>query len=238
MNYTSVTLFYNSNLLNFGAWANGSWPGWTSPHGNLLPEPILIVMPAYTCLVFIQVKFVLWLFSKVKARYPGMGVPTTVLTLVLSLFVTDTIVEGLFLRTGAYAYPGGIKALTLFSGHTYQLPLTESFFFGGLGLGGIAVLMHYRDDRGQVLVEQGLDRVNVGTRGRQWVKFLSIFGAVHLVFLVLYFVPNQWLSTHSGSFPKGYKSYMTNGMCVEGASANLCPGPGIAMPRPTSGPLS
>ena len=68
MNYTSVTLFYNSHLLNFGAWANGAWPGWTSPGGNLLPEPVLIVVPAYTCLVFSQVMAVLWMLRKVKAR--------------------------------------------------------------------------------------------------------------------------------------------------------------------------
>ena len=40
---------------------------------------------------------------------------------------TDTIVEGLVLRTGLYAYPGGIRSLSLFAGHTYQVPLTETF---------------------------------------------------------------------------------------------------------------
>jgi hypothetical protein len=238
MNYTSVGLFYNSHLVNFGAWANGSWPGWTSPHGNLLPEPVLIVMPAYTCLVFVQIKGVLWLLSKVKARFPQMGVPSTVVAIVLSLFLTDTIVEGLFLRTGTYAYPGGIRALTLFAGHTYQLPLTESFFFGGLGLGAIATLMHFRDDLGRTLVERGLDRVNVSARAKQLVKFCAIFGAVHMAFVVLYMVPCQWLATHSGPFPKGYPSYMTNGMCTSGTDGRTCPGPGVAMPRPRSGPLS
>jgi hypothetical protein len=241
MNYTSVGLFYNSHLVNFGAWANGSWPGWTSPHGNLLPEPVLIVMPAYTCLVFVQIKAVLWLLSKLKARFPQMGVPSTVAAIVLSLFLTDTIVEGLFLRTGTYAYPGGIRALTLFAGHTYQLPLTESFFFGGLGLGAIATLMHFRDETDPArptLVERGLDRVGISARRKQAVKFCAIFGAVHLAFLVLYMVPCQWLATHSGRFPKGYPSYMTNGMCSSGADGRSCPGPGVAMPRPRSGPLS
>src|SRR5207249_3832131 len=124
MNYTSITLFYNSNFVNFGAWANGAWPGWTAPNGNLLSEPILFVPPAYTCLVFVQVMFILWVLRKLKARRPGMGFSGTVATIVGGLFLTDTIIEGSVLRTGLYAYPGGIHELTLFAGRTYQIPLT------------------------------------------------------------------------------------------------------------------
>ena len=232
MNYTSITLFYNSHLINFGAWANGAWPGWTSPNGNLLPEPVFIVPPAYMCLVFSQIMFILWLLRQCKARWPGIGWVGTLAILVVGLTVTDTVIESTVLRMGLYAYPGGIRALTLFSGHTYQMPLTESFFFGGLGLGAIAALMHFRDDRGQTLVERGLERVKVGRTQRQLIKFCAIFGAVHLGFAVLYMVPNQWLATHSDPFPLGYPSYLTNGMCASGAEGRTCPGPGVPMPRP------
>lgn len=232
MNYTSVTLFYNSHLVNFGAWANGSWPGWTSPHGNLLPEPVFIAMPAYTTLVFVQVMGVLWLLRRVTARWPRLGAFGQVMVIVVGLTITDTIVEGSVLRTGLYAYPGGIRALSLFAGDTYQVPMTETFFFGGLGLGSIAMLMHFRDDHGRTIVERGLDRVRCGPRRKQLIKFCAIFGAVHLAFLVLYAVPCQWLATHSDPFPRGYKSYMVNGMCASGAGRDVCPGPGIAMPRP------
>ena len=232
MNYTSVVLFYNSHLVNMGAWANGSWPGWTSPHANLLPEPLLIVPEAYTTLVFVQVMLVLWALRRLKRRWPQLGFVATVVTIVLGLFLTDTIVEGLVLRTDLYAYPGAIRSLTLFAGHTYQVPLTETFFFGGLGLGAIAILMYFRDDDGQTIVERGLDRVRAGARQKQVIKFCAIFGAVQLSFIVLYAVPQQWFSTHSDASPRGYPSYMTNGMCASGADRNLCPGPGVAMPRP------
>jgi Spirocyclase AveC-like len=234
MNYTSVTLFYNSHLVNFGAWANGAWPGWTSPNGNLLPEPVLIVVPAYTCLVFSQVMFVLWLLRRCKARWPGMRWTGALAVIVGGLFLTDTLVEATVLRMGVYAYPGGIRALTLFAGRTYQMPLTESFFFGGLGFGAIATLMHFRDDKGRTMVERGLERLRVGRRQKQAVKFLAIFGAVHLAFVLLYMIPNQWLATHSDPFPAGYPSYLTNGMCASGADGNTCPGPGVPMPRPVA----
>jgi hypothetical protein len=232
MNYTSITLFYNSHLINMGAWANGAWPGWTAPGGNLLPEPILIVVPAYTCLVFSQVMFMLWLLRKAKARWPAMGMGRTIAVIIVGLTITDTIVESTVLRMGVYAYPGGIRELTLFAGETYQMPLTETFFFGGLGFGSIAVLMHFRDDKGRTVVERGLERVRAGARAKQLIKFLAIFGAVHAAFVVLYMVPCQWLATHSDPFPEGYPSYLTNGMCQSGADGRTCPGPGVVMPRP------
>jgi hypothetical protein len=232
MNYTSITLFYNSHLMNFGAWANGAWPGWTAPGGNLLPEPILIVVPAYTCLVFSQVMFMLWLLRRAKARWPDMGWVRTIAVIVVGLTITDTIVESTVLRMGVYAYPGGIRGLTLFAGQTYQMPMTETFFFGGLGFGSIAVFMHFRDDKGRTVLERGLERVRVSARQKQLIKFLAVFGAVHGAFVILYMVPCQWLATHSDPYPAGYPSYLTNGMCRSGADGTTCPGPGIVMPRP------
>jgi hypothetical protein len=241
MNYTSVSLLYNSNLLNLGAWANGSWPTWTSPNANLLPEPLLICIPGYTCLVFAQVVLMLWLLRRIKSRWPGIGPLRTVATIVIGLTVIDTIIETVLLRTGVYAYPSAIRSISLFAGHTYQVPMSETFLFGGLGLGAIACLSHFRDDCGRTLVERGLDHVRAGARGKQTVKFLAIFGAVHLAFFVLYFIPQQWFASHGDRWPAGYKSYMINGMCDYPGGAGAvqlrevrgvpCPGPGVAFPR-------
>lgn len=236
MNYTSVSLFYNSHLINRGAWANGSWPTWTSPNANNLPEPLLIVIPAYTALVFSQVVFILWLLRKVKARWPRLGVLGTVATIFVGLTITDTIVEGLVLRTGVYAYPGGIQGITLFAGHTYQVPMSETVLFGGVALGAIACLSYFRNDRGETLVERGIDKIAISSKSKQAVKFLAIFGAVHMAFLLLYMVPQQWFATHSDPFPAGYKSYMVNDMCVAGSDGKTCPGPGVLMPRPPTNP--
>lgn len=236
MSYTSVSLFYNSHLLNRGAWANGSWPTWTSPNANKLPEPILIVPPAYTALVFSQVIVILWLLRKVKARWPRLGIAGTIATIIVGLTITDTIVEGLVLRTGAYAYPGGIRAISLFAGETYQIPLSETVLFGGFGLGAIACLSYFRNDKGQTVVERGIDQLKFGVKGKQTVKFFAIYGAIHVAFLVLYMVPQQWFATHSDPFPTGYPSYMVNDMCAAGLDGHTCPGPGVPMPRPADNP--
>jgi hypothetical protein len=232
MNYTSVSLLYNSHLLNRGAWANGSWPTWGSPNANRLPEPLLIVPPAYTALVFSQVIIVLWVVRRITARWPQLGAPGIVAVIFVGLVITDTIIEGLVLRTGAYAYPGGVRAITLFAGQTYQIPMSETVLFGGLALGAIACLSYFRDDRGHTLVERGIDRVNAGSKGKQALKFFAIYGAIHIGFVVLYMVPQQWFATHADPFPSGYPSYMINDMCAAGADGKTCPGPGVPMPRP------
>ena len=232
MNYTSVTLLYNSHLVNRGAWANGAWPTWISPNADNLPEPLFIAIPGYTALVFSQVVFILWLLRKAKARWPNLGALGVVVTIFVGLTIVDTIIETLLLRAGIYAYPGGIREITLFAEHTYQLPLSETVLFGGLGLGAIAVLSYFRDDRGHTLVERGIEQVKVSTKGKQLIRFCAIFGAVHAAFLVLYMVPQQWFAVQSDPFPPGYTSYMINDMCVSGADGDSCPGPGVPMPRP------
>lgn len=232
MNYSSTALFYNSHFVNFGSWTLGSWPTWMSPNGHRLPEPILFIAPAYICLVFSQVLFICWLLRRVRQRFPALGLPSMLALIVVGLTIIDSIIEIIFLRTGMYAYPGGIHALTLWAGETYQFPLTEGFLFGGLGLGAIAALHLFRDDQGRTFTERGVEQLRYSERGKSWLRLLSIYGYVHTAFFLLYFIPCQWVSLNTDPFPEGYPSYMSNGMCVYGVDKNQCPGPGVMMPRP------
>jgi hypothetical protein len=232
MNYTSVQLFYSSEVINFGSWANGSWPGWTSPGANNLPEPLFVTVPGYVSLVFTQVMLVVWLMRKIKARWPQLGVLASIAAIVIAMFTTDTIVEVLLLRTGIYAYPGGIRAFTFFAGHTYQLPINESLFIGGFAYGTIACLQYFRDDRGKTFVERGIETLKTTPRRRQLTKFLALYGCVHLALICFYAIPNQWFATHVDRFPTGYPAHLVNHMCQSGAAGDQCPGPDVPMPRP------
>lgn len=232
LNYSSIALFYNSHLINYGAWANGAWPFWFSPTGHLLPEPIVFIMPAYLALVFSQALFVCWWLRKAKARWPTMGLGTTLVAIVVGLTIVDSIVEITVLRTGFYAYPGSIAALTLWAGETYQFPLTEGFLFGGLGVGSCAAIWHFRDDKGRTFAERGIEKLGWPPLAVSWMRTLAIYGFIHTAFFALYFVPCQFITLNADPFPKGYPSYMTNGMCVYGVNRDRCPGPGVMMPRP------
>lgn len=237
MNYTSATLLYNSHMLNLGTWTLGSTPGWTSPNGNNLPEPLLLIIVGYTIIGYSLCFPVLMMLNKFKERWPGLSKFRLAVIGILILIALDTLFEALLLRTGVYAYPGGIRALTLFAGETYQFPLTEGIFYGGFTIGATLVLLLYRDDRGQTFVERGLDKLRVGAGALQGIKFLALFGYVHLSMFIVFTIPMQWLATHSDAFPLGYPSYMINGMCTYGAKLDQCPGPGVSMPRPPNNPF-
>jgi uncharacterized protein DUF5135 len=91
-------------------------------------------------------------------------------------------------------------------------------------------LLFYVDDQGRTFVERGADRVRFRSqRARQGMKLLAILGFIHLMG-VAYNVPMQWFGTHADAFPKGYKSYMLNGMCGAG-TGYPCTAPGRPIPR-------
>jgi len=230
-NYSSTSLLYNSHMVNFGAWSLGAWPGWMSPAGNRLPEPVFVTIPGYTALVTTQALFVCWLMRKVKARFPDIGILSTLALLALGCGVVDTLIEIFLLRTQVYAYPGSMRSISLFAGQTYEFPLNEGIFFGCCGIGAMAILHYFRDDKGQTFVERGVEKLQVGETSKQWLRGLAVFGYCHVVFFTLYMVPMQYFSLHSDPYPAGYPSYMINGMCVYGVDHNQCPGPGVMMPR-------
>jgi len=237
MNYTSATVLYNAYMVNLGTWTLGSMPGWTSPHGNNLPEPLLLIVVGYTLIGYSLCFPVLALLNKAREHWPSMSKFRLALLGIAILIALDTLFESLLLRTGVYAYPGGIRAITLFAGQTYQFPMTEGVCYGGLTTGATLVLLLYRDDRGHTFVERGIDKLRVGTVARQWVKFLALFAYVHVSMFVVFTVPMQWFATHSDPFPAGYPSYMINGLCAYGPNQDQCPGPGVMMPRPVNNPL-
>lgn len=236
MSYTSASLLYNSYMVNLGTWTLGSTPGWMSPHGNNLPEPLLLIIVGYTIIGYSLCFPVLAILNKCKERWPALSKFRLALLGIAILIVLDTIFESLLLRTGVYAYPGGIREITLFAGETYQFPMSEGIFYGGLTIGMTMILLLYRDDKGQTFVEQGIEKLRVRPVARQWIKFLALFGYVHISMFLVFTIPMQWFATHSDPFPEGYPSYMINGLCAYGVQQNQCPGPGVMMPRPVENP--
>lgn len=232
MNYTSATLLYNAYMVNLGTWTLGSTPGWTSPNGNNLPEPLLLITVGYTIIGYSLCFPVLALLNACRSRWPRLTRPQLALMGILALIVLDTVFESILLRTGVYAYAGSIRSITLFAGQTYQFPMSEGLCYGGLTIGSTLVLLLYRDDKGQTFVERGIDQLRVSAFSRQWIKFLALFAFVHLSMFVVFTIPMQWLATHSDPFPPGYPSYMINDLCKYGVKQDQCPGPGTMMPRP------
>jgi len=231
MNFTSTSLLYNSYLINRGAWTLGSWPGWLSPDGNALPEPIFITIPGYASLCFSQAVMCCWLLRRAKARWPSMGPVSCLAFIIAGLFIIDTVMELFLLRSDIYAYPSSLHWLSMFPGQIYQYPITEGITFA-LGMTGTTLLSFYRGDNGKTWAEAGIERINFfGNKGRQLVRFLAVYGFIQGTFVVGYTLPNQYLSVIGDPWPAHLPSYLVNGMCVYGPQANQCPGPGVLTPR-------
>ena len=231
LNYTSTQYYINSHLYNFGSWTLGAMPGWTSPNGNLLPEPLLLWFGAYGWFGFLPCLAACFGMRKYKEKFPRASVLELILVAWAIMFCIDMVGEATMIRGGIYAYPGHIKEITLWEGETYQFPLNESFFMGAV-MAATACLRYFVNDRGETLVERGIERLKFSNTQQHLLRFLAVYGWVHLGMWVLYNIPQQWVGTHTDPFPANYPSYLSNHMCVSGNSGNQCPGPGVAMPRP------
>jgi hypothetical protein len=218
--------FFNAYYINFVSWVE-QIPGWYSPNGRFQADLIFVEFPLYCCLVVVAARgcaFMQWM----RRRRPQTS--TVTLALANWALVTCFIMvfeEILILRTGVAVWEQ-IPPVTIFAGTRYQMSLLPDPVFWG----GVMVFMAYlrfsRNDRGQSLVESGLDRVPGGTGRRALVSTLAVIGAVSTAMLlstVLAIVASLYSRT-----PDNLPSYILHGMCGD-ASSQPCPNPGVPIPR-------
>ena len=229
-NLVSTQLYYSSYWVSMGSWTLGSFPGWISPAGNQLPEPILVMGFGYLWLGFAASVFACWVMGKVRQRWPRASAVELALLALVICVTLDVTAEVALAAAGTFAWPGAIKGLTLFHGKPYQFPLYEGLLFGGVFVAA-ACLRFFRDDKGATLVERGIDRLMIPSAGKTLVRFLAVFGFMHLYMFVAYSVPMNAFGMHSDPFLR-YPAHLENGMCVVGPERDQCPGPGVAMPKP------
>ena len=229
VNYISTQYLLNAHLINFGSWTAGSTPGWVSPNGHLLPEPVVLYPAVYMLfgLVPVMLLCAAWRWYR-RTRPQASLIGYVLITLAIGIAL-DLIAEVLMIRGGVFAYPNAIRALTLWAGETYQFPLYEGLFVCFVMTAG-ACLRYFVNDRGETLVERGLDRLQLG-KSQALVRFLAIYGFIQLSMIVVYDIPMQWVSMHTDTFVEGYPSYMINGLCTSGVDGQQCPGRGVPMPR-------
>lgn len=218
--------FFNAYYVNFGSWVE-QIPGWYSPNGRFQADLIFVEFPLYCCLVVVAARgcaFMHWM----RRRRPQTGTAALVLATwaVVTLFIM-VFEEILILRTGVAVWEQ-IPPVTIYAGTRYQMSLLPDPVFWG----GVMVFMTYlrfsRNDRGQSLVEAGLDRVPGGTGRRALVSTLAVIGAVSTAMLlssVLAITASLYSRT-----PDDLPSYILHGMCGD-ANSQPCPNPGVPIPR-------
>jgi len=238
LNYFNTWCTYNTWMWNRGSWVQDV-PGWVSfgEPGRTMAEPLLMNAPGYSYGVLLCTILGCWVMRRAKSRWPNISNAGLIGVLVVWTFFFDFFIEGLFLMPmGLFTYPGAIKSLSINAGHYYQWPLYEGVMWGGVQA-GLCALRYFTDDRGRTFVERGLERVQGGFAKQQLMRFLAIFAACSMSFLVFYTIPSQWFALHAESWPKDIQKrsyFMLGGICGDGTD-RLCPDPALPMPGKNSG---
>jgi Spirocyclase AveC-like len=230
-NYYSYGIAYSSYLHNWGSWAFFI-PGFSYPNQNQFPESPFMWGASFIWfnIALSLIFYGLWKFM--DRRFPSMNLPVKIVILLVAGFCTDVIVETIAIRaTQTYGYIGAIQKWSFFGGHWYQFPafvgvITAVFWFG------ITSLMYYRDDKGHSWAERGADTLKISERGRTFVRFLALTGAIWSIAIVAYYIPIQWLYTHGDAFPEDTPHHLLNSHVLCGEHLGYqCPGPGVPIPR-------
>jgi hypothetical protein len=220
---------YSSVSLNMGGWA-GHIPGWISPNGGNIPEPLLWVLPFYVGLSAVAAIGFSAMMRKWRARNPRVRTATMLFTVYWLIFAFDFVLEFFWVRTGLYTYAGTTHGWNIFAGHWYQFPIYEPICVGFLGL-SFVVVRYFVNDRGETLAERGLAEVKAGRKQRTLIRYLALVGVVNVAMFFSYSLLVQFWNLHGGAWPKAaqQRSYLTNGICGAGSSYS-CAGTSAAIP--------
>jgi hypothetical protein len=219
-NYFRVQTLYNSYLLNMGSWSPYI-PGWLSPNGARFPEPILLygfVYPTTGLLVAVLASAAM---RRAKRRWPTAGLVGVLLIGFLVCALADLVLENAWIHTGLYQDAGVIKGISILGGDRTQFPLYSPILWGSVWLASGA-MRYFRDSRGDSFVERGIGDRSTGRIGATGLRFLALLGFLSVVYFG-YNLAYSDLSLYGGSFPKGYPSYMLNGMCGPGTDVACQP---------------
>jgi hypothetical protein len=220
-NLIGTQLYYSSAWVNMGSWTLGSFPGWVNPTGDRLPEPILVMGFGYLWLGFLSAVAACALMGRLRARWPRMSGAELMLGALVLGVVLDIAAEVSLAAAGVFAWPGAIHGLSLFPERPYRFPMYEGVLFGAVIVAG-GVLKFFRDDRGNTLVERGAERLRLPRPAVTGLRFLAVFGFLHLFMAVVYSVPMVFFGLYSADPLPRYPAHLENGMCVVKATDQPC----------------
>lgn len=231
-NYLVPTFSYSSHFVNFGSWSEFI-PGWLSPNGSKMPEPVLFQFGVYGFVIPASALVTAAAMRWTKRRWPGMGMMGLIIAAWIAMFFYDLIIEAIWVRTFMYAYPGTIHAWSLWGGELHQFPYYESLYWGA-ALAAVGSLFYFRNDKGQTLVERGSEKL-VNDRLMPLRRIFAVGAFINLAYLG-YNVFWSFTAIHVDAWPAGYQSYIRNQMCGIGTNYE-CPGPDVNIARRGAVPM-
>lgn len=219
INWFQPVLFYNAGLVNFGNWTENI-PGWQSPDGRLMAEPVLMIGMIYIWMPLAMGSLARWVMGRARRRWPTLGPVRTFCCGWLAVYVIEFPLEIIALHTGLLGYPASIPALTLWAGQTVQIPLYGPVLWS-LVLSSSGALMFFRNSKGQIRVEAGVESLRWGTKAKSLLRVLAVTGFLHVVAILAYDLPVNLASLYAGP-TKTYPTYLRTQFCGP-ATPRPCP---------------
>jgi Spirocyclase AveC-like len=232
-NAVNHTWQYNGYGYNMSSWANYI-PWWSAPNGQNFAEPIFLQPPSFTVFFLGSAMFGCYLLRQLRNKYPAMSPVLGFVILMFAMSMIDAITENFWVHSGGGAYPGVIHALSMYPNTAVQWPLYAGPIMGFV-LSLYTVLRYYRDDKGYSFCEKGVDKLNVPTGAKTFIRYLALSGVAHCIFLFGYYVPWNAFAIHvdtSAPLP----SYVRHATCGKG-TAYACPSPYVPIQTSTSIPI-
>ena len=132
---------------------------------------------------------------------------------------------------GVYTYVGGHWPL-LFPDAYHMFPANEAIFIGTWST-MVVFLYTFRNDKGQTVVERGIDEIKGGPVKKAGMQILAMIAVFQIGLLALYTVPQiAFFGSKPNEWPKDAqeRSYLVDNIC--GPEADwACPGPSVPLNR-------
>jgi hypothetical protein len=220
----------SSNFVNLNN-PLGHLPGMVNPDIGRAPDPLLFTIPLESAGVLLGAWLIGWLAGRLRARNPELSTPKLLLRLFGIGLLLDLVLEVPIVALGLWTYPAPSWSAIPLGSHGSLYPAFE-WLSGGMVFLFAGALRLFRNDRGQTIVERGLDHLPRTRAGA--ISLLATYACIQLIawgpptWIDLAYVPyeTQWHQT---------PQYLLNDACdapgVTGTRFGPCPGsPGYRMP--------
>lgn len=187
----------NAHSLNLGTWA-GQFPGFAAPQADRWAWSLGWCMPAYIWLGVGAAIVGCAYLGLLRRHFPRISTITLYAVVLVTFVVTFGCLATVWNRTGVYTYVSSPSALTLWSGTTHRLPLTELLFISSYCL-MFTWLRDGRDANGRCAVDRDVDALAVGPRFKTLLSVLAVCGWAGFTTLIAYQIPNDWVAMTGGA---------------------------------------
>lgn len=219
---------YNTWMINMGSW-HAAVPGSVSfaAPGQMLAEPLLLIPALYVYFFWLAGAGGSWVMRRMSARWPQTSKVRLIAGTFTVMLAFDFILEGLiWMPGGAWSLPGGHLPV-LFANTYHQFTINEWVPVSAT-LTAAACIRHFRDDRGRIIAERGIDDLNVSSNKGLALRILATVGIMHAAMFACYTMPNLMFGMNARDWPTDVqkRSYLTDYICGDGTD-RACPGPSI-----------